>query len=104
MNTYLCLFIIALSVSLFLTPVVRRLAQRLGWVDTPSDGRRLHTAPIPRLGGVAIFVSVLVALSCLYLVDNRITDSIKGDIRNLVAVLASSTLVFIFGLFDDLHG
>src|SRR5438270_186955 len=62
MNTYLTIFIIALGSSLFLTPVVRRLAQRLGWVDAPADGRRLHEMPTPRIGGVAIFLSVALAL------------------------------------------
>ena len=50
MNTYLTIFIVALGSSLFLTPIVRRLAQRLGWIDVPADGRRVHTAPVPRLG------------------------------------------------------
>jgi UDP-GlcNAc:undecaprenyl-phosphate GlcNAc-1-phosphate transferase len=62
MNTYLTLFIIALVVALFLTPVIRRLSQRMGWVDVPRDERRLHKLPIPRLGGVAVYISVVLAL------------------------------------------
>src|SRR3954470_9058271 len=104
MNTYLTLFAIALSSSLFLTPVLRRAAQRLGWVDTPSDGRRLHTLPVPRVGGVAVYCSVGLALAALPFVDNRVTDLLGQSRREVLAVLLSSTLVFAFGVFDDLVG
>jgi UDP-GlcNAc:undecaprenyl-phosphate GlcNAc-1-phosphate transferase len=104
MNTYLTLFAIALSSSLFLTPVLRRAAQRLGWVDTPSDGRRLHTLPVPRVGGVAIYCSVGLALAALPFVDNRVTEVLGQSRREVVAVLLSSTFVFAYGLFDDLVG
>src|SRR3954471_12661398 len=104
MNTYLTLFAIALSSSLFLTPVLRRAAQRLGWVDTPSDGRRLHTLPVPRVGGAAIYCSVGLSLPALPLVDNRVTEVLGQSRREVVAVLLSSTFVFAYGLFDDLVG
>ena len=104
MNTYITLFVIALTSSLFITPLLRRAAQRLGWVDTPSDGRRLHTMPVPRVGGVAIFCSVGLALAALPFVDNRVTDVLGQSRREVAAVLISSTLVFAYGLFDDLVG
>jgi len=44
----------ALGTSLFLMPVVRRMAQRLGLLDVPQDDCRLHTTPIPLVGGIAI--------------------------------------------------
>lgn len=104
MNTYLTLFIIALGASLFLTPVIRRLAQRFGWLDVPKDERRMHNAPIPRLGGVAIYASMLLALVSLPLVDNLVKRSLVEHGREIIAVFVSSTLIFFFGLFDDLHG
>jgi UDP-GlcNAc:undecaprenyl-phosphate GlcNAc-1-phosphate transferase len=104
MNTYLLIFAVALSSSLFLTPVVRRVAQRFGWLDVPADGRRLHESPVPRVGGVAVFLSIALALGTLSLLNNLVTESLHGYSRQLVAVAASSTLVFLFGVFDDLHG
>jgi UDP-GlcNAc:undecaprenyl-phosphate/decaprenyl-phosphate GlcNAc-1-phosphate transferase len=104
MRTYLTLFIVALSSSLVLTPVVRRLAQRFGWVDVPKDERRLHELPIPRVGGVAIFASMVCALSLLLLVNNLVTSSLRFYTQQTIAVLASCTLVFLFGVFDDLVG
>src|SRR5829696_7448451 len=104
MKTYLTLFAVALSSSLVLTPVVRRLAQRLGWMDIPKDERRLHELPIPRVGGVAVFISVVFPLSLLLLVNNLVTASLGSYSRQTIAVLASCTLVFLFGVFDDRVG
>src|SRR5947209_3146223 len=104
MNTYLTIFVASLVSSLFLTPVVRRLAQRCGWLDVPADGRRVHSAPVPRIGGVALFASFAFALAVLPLVDNLVTHALVEHWREVVAVLASSTLVFLFGVFDDLKG
>jgi UDP-GlcNAc:undecaprenyl-phosphate GlcNAc-1-phosphate transferase len=104
MNTYLTLFLISLASSLFTTPIIRRLAQRYGWLDVPKDARRVHAVPIPRLGGVAVFASVMLALAVLPLVDNLVTRQLAGQWQGVVAVLASSTLVFIFGVYDDLAG
>ena len=104
MNTYLTLFLISLTASLFVTPVVRRLAQRLGWLDVPGGGRRVHEVAVPRLGGVAVFGAVMLALAPLPFLDNLVTRSLVGQWQGLVAVLASSTLVFLFGVYDDLTG
>ena len=65
MKSYFALFVIAVTASGVLTPMVRRFCERYGVVDDPRDDRRVHVTPIPRLGGVAIFLSVLVALSAL---------------------------------------
>jgi UDP-GlcNAc:undecaprenyl-phosphate GlcNAc-1-phosphate transferase len=104
MNTYLMLLLISLSASLFVTPVIRRLAQRFGWLDVVADDRRAHRLPTPRLGGVAVFGSVMLALMLLPLVDNSITQQLAVQWQGAVAVLTSSTLVFLFGVYDDLMG
>jgi UDP-GlcNAc:undecaprenyl-phosphate GlcNAc-1-phosphate transferase len=104
MNTYLIIFSVALLSSLFLTPVIRRAAHRFGWLDVPEDDRRLHKTPIPRLGGIAVFASVAAGLGVLSFFHNLLTESLVGYSQQFVAVALSSALVFLFGLFDDLHG
>src|SRR3712207_2719019 len=104
MNTYLTIFIVSLASSLFLTPVVRRLAQRRGWLDVPADDRRVHASPIPRVGGVAVFASFAFALASLPLVDNLVTHALVEHWQAAAAVLSSSTLVFLYGVYDDLKG
>jgi UDP-GlcNAc:undecaprenyl-phosphate GlcNAc-1-phosphate transferase len=47
--------IAALVISFAATPLVKEFAKRVGAMDVPKDGRRMHNMPIPRLGGLAIF-------------------------------------------------
>ena len=44
-----------------ITPPVRVLAYKIGAIDVPADGRRMHKKPIPRLGGLAIFAGFVIA-------------------------------------------
>ena len=81
MHIYLSL-ILSYVVTTVITPMVRWLALRTDAIDIPTDSRRMHTVPIPRLGGVAIAVGVLVPLIILY----EVTASIVGIVV-AVAVL-----------------
>ncbi|HEV2765469.1 MAG TPA: MraY family glycosyltransferase, partial [Pyrinomonadaceae bacterium] len=89
---------------LVLTPTVRRLAEHFGWLDVPTDARRLHRRAVPRVGGVAIYVSVLAALASLFLIDTHISKVMYARGAELVGVLVPATLIFLFGLYDDLFG
>jgi len=62
---------VALLISFVATPIVKALAQRMGAVDVPKDNRRMHDHPIPRMGGLAIFLGFL--LSTLVLVPGMIS-------------------------------
>jgi len=104
MNTYLSIFVIALFSSLGLTPIIRRIAQRCDWLDVPLDERRLHSRPIPRLGGIAIYLTILISLAPLPLIDNLLTKAFWLSGAKVIGVLASATLVFLFGLYDDFKG
>ncbi len=79
-------------ISLTMTPIVRVLAYKLGAIDVPKDNRRMHKKPIPRLGGLSIFIGVTV--STLLFCD--ITPT-------LVAAWAGGTLIIIIGIFDDIY-
>ena len=52
---------VSLLVSFALTPAVKRLAVVIGAVDVPKDKRRMHDHPIPRLGGLAIFIGFVIS-------------------------------------------
>ncbi|MDR4038460.1 MAG: undecaprenyl/decaprenyl-phosphate alpha-N-acetylglucosaminyl 1-phosphate transferase, partial [Evtepia sp.] len=51
----------ALLISFIATPVVKAIAQMVGAVDVPKDNRRMHNHPIPRMGGLAIFLGFLLS-------------------------------------------
>lgn len=81
-----------------LIPWVVRLAYRIGKVDSP-DARKVHTVPIPRLGGVAIFAGFIVGLVLLeYMVPGQLFYS-EGPMRG---VLVGGALMFLVGIIDDL--
>lgn len=104
MKTYFALFIIATCSTLVITPLIRRLCERFRLLDVPEDGRRVHTSAIPRLGGVAIYLSVMLALSSLFLVSNLVTESLAYYNPVFFKVLIPSTLVLLLGVYDDLRG
>lgn len=104
MNTYFALFLIATISALVITPVIRRLCQRFKFLDVPEDARRVHQNAIPRLGGVAIFISFILALSALPLVSNLLTDSLQAYKSELFIILVPATLVLLLGVYDDLRG
>lgn len=70
----------------------------------PADGRRLHRTAIPRLGGVALYLSCLMALSLLPFVDNLLTQTLRGMQSEIFTILIPATLVLLLGAYDDLRG
>ena len=55
--------------SLLLTPLIRNLFRRWGIVSRAHVARTMHEAPIPRVGGIAIAVSYVLAFACLFLLN-----------------------------------
>jgi len=104
LNTYFALFVIAVFASLVITPVVRRLCERFKLLDVPLDNRRMHTRAIPRLGGVGIYLAVVLALSMLPLVDNLLTQSLRPHKGQFFTIFIPATLVLCLGIYDDLRG
>jgi UDP-GlcNAc:undecaprenyl-phosphate GlcNAc-1-phosphate transferase len=91
MNTSLIAFAVGLIASMGLTVPVRQLALRVGMVDHPGP-RKVHVQPMPLLGGLAIYLGVLVALLA----------SMDGPaLRQVIAIYAGATLVAVVGILDD---
>ena len=59
--------------SLFLTPLVRNLALRVGLVDRPDDQRKTHKTPVPRVGGIAVIAATALEHG-LTLVTRNVKD------------------------------
>jgi len=103
-HTYFALFLIATFASLVLTPLIRRLCERFSLLDVPLDERRMHSKAVPRLGGVAIYLACVIALSTLPLVDNMLTQTLRLYTAEIFVALIPATLVLFFGIYDDLRG
>ncbi len=99
MALYGLLFAFALIVSLCVTPPVRALARKAGVLDVPDGKRKLHPRPIPRLGGVAVFISFYVSLWLVgTLLDSR---SVHSAFELAAAMFAPSLLILVLGIVDD---
>src|SRR5258708_37233968 len=60
--TYLLAFVTCLLLSLVATWCVRNIAYARGWIHVPKSGRHVHTVPVPRLGGGAIYFSFMTVV------------------------------------------
>ena len=82
----------AVLISFITTPVVKMLAEKVGAVDVPKDNRRMHKHPIPRMGGLAIFLGFI--LSALLFIP--LSESIRG-------MLLGGVIIVILGILDDIY-
>ena len=82
---------IGFAVSFASTPIVKTFAQKVGAMDVPKDARRVHDHPIPRMGGLAIFLGFI--LSVVLFVD--ITRQVRG-------ILLGAVLIVACGAIDDI--
>lgn len=82
--------VIAAVVSFAVTPLVKILSVKWGAIDVPKDDRRMHDHPIPRMGGLAIFLGFLIATLLLVPLDTPR----KG-------MLLGAVVIVILGVFDD---
>ena len=101
MTTILFSFMIALALSLLLTPLAGKFGRRFGAIDMPND-RKIHTAPMPRSGGAAILISFLLAIILAKLWKTDITDLLTLNNETLF-FLSGAMIVFGIGLVDDFH-
>jgi UDP-GlcNAc:undecaprenyl-phosphate GlcNAc-1-phosphate transferase len=94
MSTSMLIFAGALVFAIGGTPLARYVAPRLGIMDQPS-ARKVHIQPIPRLGGLAIFGAVMLAL--IFLQERRNFDQ-------FVSILLAASWMSFLGLWDDRWG
>ncbi len=90
MIPYIVTFVLAVIFALMTTPLAVVYANRWDIMDIPGD-RRIHSAPIPRLGGAAIYFSFWLAVFLNVNVDNMI-----------LGVFLGSTIIFTVGIIDDI--
>ena len=94
MTPYLLMAASALMLAIGSTPVMRLVALRFGVIDRPA-ARKIHTNPVPLLGGAAIYVAFIIVL--LLFGDRRY-------IHEVVGIFVGATLVSLMGVVDDRWG
>ena len=90
--TVLLALALAAAGSFASTPLVKALSVKVGAVDVPKDGRRMHDHPIPRMGGLAIFFGFVAAMLLMVPLDTER----KG-------MLLGAVIIVVLGIFDDIY-
>ena len=85
--------LVALVVSFLMTPVVKTFAYKVGAIDVPKDARRMHHVPIPRLGGLAIFIGFIFSI--------LLFANVRGD-RQMQGILLGAVVIVVLGVVDDI--
>jgi UDP-GlcNAc:undecaprenyl-phosphate GlcNAc-1-phosphate transferase len=86
-------FFSAVAIVLLTTPLVERLAHRVGALDEPTDRPRVHDRPVPRIGGLAIVAGIVIPAAVLVAGDGPYTG-----------ILIGTLCIAAVGLVDDIRG
>ena len=78
-------FAVSLLVAYVMTPPVKRFAEKVGAIDVPKDNRRVHDHPIPRMGGLAIFIGFMLSLIFFVPMSTKVTGLLVGSV--IIAVM-----------------
>jgi len=90
---FIFIFLTAFVLALIFTPVAIWIAPKIGAVDIPKDARRMHTKPMPRFGGMAIFIGAMAAIIVF-----------MGNDPRVIGILIGGICVYALGVVDDLKG
>lgn len=85
------IFILAFLIAMAFSPIAIKVAYKIGAIDVPKDGRRMHTHAMPRFGGLAIYMGTMCSMMAFLTYD-----------RQIVGVMIGGTLMYILGVIDDL--
>jgi UDP-GlcNAc:undecaprenyl-phosphate GlcNAc-1-phosphate transferase len=97
---YLLIGLVATVVTFVVTPIVRRVAKPLGWVAEPN-ARSVHTAPIPDVGGLAMFAGFVAALGVAWQLDRF--DALFTNNSEPLGVLLAAFVMLLVGVIDDIR-
>lgn len=98
---YLIIGAVAALVTFGATPLVSKLARARGWLYQPSE-RTVHTAPMPAIGGLAMFAGFLAAFAVARLLDRF--DTLFARNSEPTGIILAAFIILAAGLYDDVRG
>ncbi len=112
-SPFLMAGVIGLVIAYFLTPAIQRMATHFRVLDHPGS-RRIHLAPVPRLGGIAVYAAFVTAVVCpldrpirIAVEAHRFVVTIPHVVlidRTILGMLLGATMITLFGVLDDVRG
>jgi UDP-GlcNAc:undecaprenyl-phosphate GlcNAc-1-phosphate transferase len=97
--TYLIFFLVSVALSAAITPAIIIFARRWRVLDLPSQPRKNHTKPTPLLGGLAVYLSFLIALTAYLQFGNP--DYSIVPVKFFVGIIFGGLTLIIGGILDD---
>ncbi|MFV0517307.1 MAG: MraY family glycosyltransferase [Aminipila sp.] len=106
-------FFLAFGLAFAFSPVAIKLAPKIGAVDIPKDARRMHTKPMPRFGGMAIFIGAMVSIAWITwlgwpMLSKQFEEMgaviLQQPISQMFGVLLGGAFIYVLGVIDDLKG
>jgi len=101
---YVIVSLSAFLISIILSPIIREGCQRKHLLDFPTTPRKIHTIPIPRLGGIAVYLAFFLPLFGIFLTEGVVYEFFAQYFDVLVSLFITSSLVFAVGVYDDIRG
>ena len=105
MHQALTVFFVAFIVTYLMVPVSKKIAVLIGAIDYPSN-RRLNTDPVPRCGGIALYVGLVAACLSVLIAERffgwDIVDLYVLSGVNYILLFIGITMMFAVGLVDDI--
>ena len=102
-KTYIGMLVISAIASYIFTPLAKVLAARWGAVDLPNP-RKIHKLPMPRLGGIAVFLGFCFPWAGMYLLNNFVTSNFREYEKLFSALIAGAAAMLGLGIYDDCRG
>lgn len=102
MYSLLFLGITSALLALLLTPLVRNMAWHFGIVDQPDQKRKIHRAPIPRMGGMALLMAIVGSYGLLLAVRLSAGAIVWEGLPLVLRLLPALAVIFSIGLVDDI--
>ena len=90
---FIASLIVSAVISYFSTPLVIKLAHKIGAIDVPKDNRRVHKVPIPRLGGLAIAIAFFISVGLFATVT-----------KEIIVLFIALSIIIVMGIIDDVKG
>lgn len=97
---YILVFSVSLILSWLLVPLLKKLAPKMGMVDMPDQERRIHKIPIPRCGGIAVFIATHVGLCIAFLIPWEDQAGLI-QLKDWGLILIGSAILLMVGIVDD---
>ena len=85
-------FAISVVIAFITAPFSIKVANVMGIIDKPKDARRVHKKPIPRFGGMSIFLGSMVAMTIPAAMNHKIMVAMLGGL-----------LMYLVGILDDMY-